>query len=158
MSEGYYTRAQIDAAIRFVFGVDTNLITDRTYYVAHHGTEVIGCGGWSWRTTLYGGDQRRVGSSERRDPATEAARIRAFFVSAAWARRGVGSALLHACTVAARHAGYRQLELMSTLPGVPLYAARGFEPIEEVRDVLPDGTEITFVRMRQSLGSDDSPS
>jgi GNAT superfamily N-acetyltransferase len=151
LSEGFYSPHQIDAAIRFVFGVDTNLIADGTYYAAHTGTELIGCGGWSWRRTLYGGDQRRVGSTDRLDPATEAARIRAFFVSPAWARHGVGSALLRACTMAAQNAGYRQLELMSTLPGAPLYAARGFAPIEEVHDTLPDGTNITWVRMRRAI-------
>lgn len=153
LSEGFYSQPQIDAAIRFVFGVDTNLIADGTYYAAHAAGELIGCGGWSWRRTLYGGDQRRVGSSDRLDPASEAARIRAFFVLPAWARHGVGSALLRACTLAAQHEGYRELELMSTLPGVPLYAARGFTPFEEVRDVLPDGTDIMWVRMRRSLGS-----
>lgn len=151
LSADFYTAAQIDAAIRYVFGVDTNLIADRTYYVAESAGSPVGCGGWSWRRTLYGGDQRRVGDTDRLDPSTEAARIRAFFVSPSWARRGIASALLDACTRAAEDAGYRQLELMSTLPGVPLYGARGFEPVEEVQDVLPDGTEITWVRMRKML-------
>ncbi|MFN8582768.1 MAG: GNAT family N-acetyltransferase [Gemmatimonadaceae bacterium] len=151
LSEGFYTERQIEAAVRYVFGVDTNLIADGTYFVAHVGAELVGCGGWSWRRTMYGGDQRRVGDVDRLDPAVDAARIRAFFVAPAWARRGVGTAVLQACTDAARKAGFRQLELMATLPGVPLYAARGFLPVEEVRDVLPDGTEIQWVRMRRPL-------
>ncbi|MFN8582999.1 MAG: GNAT family N-acetyltransferase [Gemmatimonadaceae bacterium] len=109
----------------------------------------IGCGGWSSRRTLYGGDQRLVGPPDRLRPGVDAAKIRAFFVAPAWARRGVGSAILDACVAAALHAGFQDLELMATLPGVPMYAARGFVAVENVQDVLPDGTRIDFVRMRR---------
>jgi GNAT superfamily N-acetyltransferase len=89
----------------------------------------------------------------RLDPATDAARIRAFFVAPAWARRGLGRLLLEVCTRAAAAEGYRALELMSTLPGVPLYRAAGFEPVEEVVDRLPGGVELAFVRMRRTLSA-----
>lgn len=151
LSVGFYSSRQIDAVIRFVFGVDTSLIEDRSYFVAQHASGVIGCGGWSQRRALYGGDQRRVGGIDRLDPRVDAARIRAFFVAPPWARRGVGSALLDACASAAWEAGFRKLELMATLPGVPLYAARGFTAAAEVHDRFPDGTEIDFVRMEKPL-------
>jgi GNAT superfamily N-acetyltransferase len=151
LSVGYYTPKQIDSAIRFVFGVDTSLIADGTYFVAEHEGVTAGCGGWSRRRALYGGDQRRVGETTFLDPATDAARVRAFFVAPAWARRGIGTLLLDACESAAREAGFHALELMATLPGVPLYAARGFREIEPVDDALPDGTVLPFVRMRREL-------
>jgi N-acetylglutamate synthase-like GNAT family acetyltransferase len=152
LSAGFYTPAQIESAIRYVFGVDTSLVADGTYLVAEHEGETAGCGGWSRRRALYGGDQRRVGETTFLDPATEAARIRAFFVAPSWARRGIGTLLLDACEAAASAAGFRALELMATLPGVPLYAARGFTEVESVADALPDGTILPFVRMRRALG------
>lgn len=151
LSEGFYSARQIEAAIRYVFGVDTTLVDDGSYLVVEQAGEIVGCGGWSARRAIYGGDQRRVGDVERLDPLLDAARIRAFFVAPGWARRGVGSALLDACEHAAFAAGFRALELMATLPGVPLYAARGFVGVDNVRDRLPDGTEIDFVRMRKPL-------
>ncbi len=149
LSAGYYSELQIESAIRYVFGVDSTLLDDQSYFVAEVGGRVIGCGGWSQRRTLYGGDQRRVGAPERLDPSKDAARIRAFFVAPDFARCGVGTAILEQCIAAARVAGFRQLELMATLPGVPMYEARGFEQEAGVEDVLPDGTAIRFVRMRR---------
>jgi GNAT superfamily N-acetyltransferase len=151
LSRGFYSERETAAAIRYVFGVDSALVHDGSYFVAELGGVVAGCGGWSRRRTLYGGDQRPVGGATFLDPATEPAKVRAFFVSPAYARRGVGSALLDACADAAWHAGFRSLELMATLPGVPLYAARGFAPVEDVVDELPDGTPLPFVRMRRPL-------
>lgn len=147
LSIGFYSAEQIDQAIRFVFGVDSTLVVDGTYFVAEVGTTLVGCGGWSRRRTLYGGDQRPVGVAELLDPATDAARIRAFFVHPQWARRGIGRGILAACIEAGRAAGFRRFELMATLPGVPLYEAESFRRIEDVVDVLPDGTSIPFVRM-----------
>jgi GNAT superfamily N-acetyltransferase len=151
LSVGYYSPAQIAAAVRYVFGVDSVLVADGTYFVALEGDTIAGCGGWSRRRTLYGGDQRPVGPAELLDPSVDAARIRAFFVAPEHARRGVGRRLLQACEDAARAAGYHRLELMATLPGVPLYAACGFREVERVTDVLPDGTPIEFVRMERCL-------
>ena len=158
LSQGYYSEAQIESAIRYVFGPDTQLIADGTYFVVQAEHTLVGCGGWSRRSTLYGGDQMKAGEDPLLDPATEAARIRAFFVHPAWARRGVGSALLEACFSAAREAGFRGLELMATLPGVPLYRAYGFEVAEAVETLLPDGVPVPFVRMvRPSIAPPGSP-
>jgi len=154
LSRGFYTPEQIDGAIRYVFGVDTTLIADRTYYAVESGGRLIACGGWSRRGALYGGDQRRMGEAPVLDPATDPARIRAFFVAPHHARRGIGRHLLDVCIVAARAEGYRALELMATLPGVPLYRACGFEAIEDVNDRLPNGIAVPFVRMRCSIAVD----
>jgi N-acetylglutamate synthase-like GNAT family acetyltransferase len=152
LSRGYYEAREIDSAIRHVFGVDTSLVRDRTYFVVEDGAQLLGCGGWSRRRTLYGGDQRPVGSvDDALDPAVDAARIRAFFVAPEAARRGVGRVLLEACTSAAREAGFRTLELMATLPGVPFYRTQGFIDVEPVTDLLPDGVPLRFVRMRREL-------
>ncbi|HEX2095066.1 MAG TPA: GNAT family N-acetyltransferase [Longimicrobiaceae bacterium] len=151
LSRGYYTPAQIESAIRHVFGPDTQLVADGTYFVAEAGGCLAGCGGWSRRRTLYGGDQMKETEDPLLDPATEAARIRAFFVHPEWARRGVGSAILRACTRAAREAGFRSLELMATLPSEPLYRAFGFEAVERVESTLPDGVVVDFVRMIRRL-------
>jgi len=151
LSRGFYSDAETAAAIRYVFGLDTALIDDQTYYVAELDGFLAGCGGWSRRNTLYGGDQRPVGEASLLDPAKDAARIRAFFVAPSAARRGVGRALLDECSRAANASGFRELTLMATLPGVPFYAALGFTPDEDVVDVLPDGTPLRFVRMSRRI-------
>jgi GNAT superfamily N-acetyltransferase len=151
LSRGYYSEAEIAAANRYVFGVDTTLVRDGTYYVCEAGGEAVACGGWSRRGALYGGDQRPMSESPLLDPARDPARIRAFFVHPAWARRGIGRRLLEVCTAAARKEGYRALELMATLPGVPLYAACGFVELERMRDRMPNGIEVPFVRMRKRI-------
>jgi GNAT superfamily N-acetyltransferase len=150
LSAGYYSAQEIDSAVRYVFGVDSNLVADETYLVVLEGEEIVGCGGWSRRRTLYGGDQRPVGSDEFLDPHVDPAKIRAFFVAPEHARRGIGRLLLEACVAAAREAGFRRFELMATLPGVPLYEACGFRRVRDVVDVLPDGTSLRFVQMERS--------
>jgi GNAT superfamily N-acetyltransferase len=151
LSIGYYTAPQIDAVVRHVFGVDTRLIEDQTYFMILDDGQPAGCGGWSRRRTLYGGDQRPMGGVDWLDPAVDAAKIRAFFVAPEFARRGVGRQLLASCEAAARDAGYSSLELMATLPGVPFYSALGFKPVRDVTDVLPDGTAIEFVHMQRPV-------
>lgn len=152
LSRGFYSDAETESAIRFVFGVDSALVRDGTYFLVERFGNLVGCGGWSRRRTLYGGDQRPVGSvDELLDPARDAARIRAFFVSPEAARTGVGRLLLDRCTAEAAAHGFRTLELMATLPGVPFYSAMGFEPMEDVVDRLPDGTPLRFVRMWRKL-------
>ncbi len=151
LSRGFYTGTEIEALCRFVFGVDSGLIEDGTYFVAELDGERAACGGWSRRRTLYGGDQRPVGEAARLDPKVDAARIRAFFVSPDFARRGLGRALLEACERAALEDGFQTLELMATLPGVPFYDALGFSAVEEARDTLPNGVEVRFVRMRKPI-------
>lgn len=150
LSPGYYTSEQTEAAIRHVFGVDSRLIADGTYYVAVDGETVVGAGGWSRHRTLYGGDQRPMGGGEALDPTVDAARIRAFFLARTHARQGIGARLLEACAAAASAAGFRNLELMSTLPGVPFYARLGFRELRRVADVLPDGTALEFVHMARA--------
>jgi len=126
LSTTFYTESIIESAIQNIFGVDTTLIADGTYFVAEcESTSVIcGCGGWSKRRTLFGGDQHKSEEDPLLDPRTDAARIRAFFVAPACARRGIGALLMQTCATAAFNAGFRQLELMATLPGVPLFGAR----------------------------------
>lgn len=167
LSVGFYTDAETDSAIRFVFGVDTTLVRDGSYFVVHDGDALAGCGGWSRRRTLYGGDQRPVdagatatgtsaataaaGDHDLLQPGVEPAKVRAFFVAPEHARRGVGRFLLAACLDAARAAGFTRVELMATLPGVPFYAALGFTPVRDVVDRLPDGTPLRFVQMQRDL-------
>jgi GNAT superfamily N-acetyltransferase len=158
LSRGFYTPEQIDGAIRYVFGVDTTLINDRTYYAVESDGVLVACGGWSRRGALYGGDQRRMAEAPVLDPARDPARIRAFFVSPAHARRGIGRRLLDVCIDAARAEGYQALELMATLPGVPLYRACGFEPVEEITDRLPNDVVLPFVRMRRAIAVDSQTS
>ncbi len=152
LSRGFYTEREAESAIRYVFGVDSTLISDGTYYVVEVGGALAACGGWSRRRTLYGGDQRPVGApDELLNPVCDAARIRAFFVAPEHARKGLGRVLLDHCVAAADGAGFRSLELMSTLPGVPFYEAQGFVRAESVSDVLPDGVAVGFVRMTRAL-------
>ena len=151
LSRDYYTETETESAIRYVFGVDSALVADRTYFVVESGGVIVGCGGWSRRRTLYGGDQRPVGPQELLDPALDPARIRAFFVAPEAARQGVGRCLFDACVGAAAKAGFKSVELMSTLPGVPFYAALGCDAVEPVTDTLPDGVALRFVRMRREI-------
>jgi N-acetylglutamate synthase-like GNAT family acetyltransferase len=151
LSRGFYSPEETESAIRYVFGVDTLLIDDQTYFVAELDGSLAGCGGWSRRDTLYGGDQRPVGTASLLDPARDPARIRAFFVSPSAARRGVGRTILAACTRAALSAGFHSLTLMATLPGVPFYEALGFTAAEDVVDTLPDGTALRFVKMSMDI-------
>src|SRR5919107_1519990 len=151
LSLGDYSEEQVEAALASVFGVDTDLIHDGTYYVAEAGNEPIGCGGWSKRRTLFGGDRYGARDSGYLDPRTEPAKIRAFFVRPGWARRGVAGAILETCEREARARGFRSLELMATLPGVRLYAARGYEAGEQVAYEIAEGVKIEFVPMRKEL-------
>src|SRR5512147_368920 len=151
LSRGSYSAEETESAIRFVFGPDSRLIADGTYFVAEEDGRLAGCGGWSRRRTLFGGDQMKAAEDPLLDPATDAARIRAFFVHPDFARRGVGSRILEACVEAARAAGFRRLELAATLPGVPLYAARGFRERERLEVPMPDGRRLAVVRMERDL-------
>src|SRR5579872_2480581 len=150
LREGY-SAEQVEAALGNALGVDRQLIRDETYFLAEAGTEIIGCGGWSKRKTLFGADHGPVKDDAWLDPATDAARIRAFFVHPTWARRGIGTQLLGACEAAAIGEGFSRLELAATLPGVPLYKARGFEEFERLEVSLPGGQVLPVVRMRKTL-------
>jgi GNAT superfamily N-acetyltransferase len=151
LSNGYYTPQETEAAIRWVYGVDRTLIEDGTYFIVESETgELAGCGGWSRRRKLFGGDQHSGGENPLLDPATEPAKIRAFFVTPEHARRGVGKMLLTHCSAIAAEEGFQRLELMATLPGVPFYREYGFREVEPVREVLPDGTTLSFVKMERA--------
>ncbi len=151
LSRGDYSEEQVEAAIASVFGVDTELILDGTYYVAEAEGSPVGCGGWSRRRTLFGGDRYAERDSGELDPSAEPAKIRAFFVHPGWARRGVGAAILETCEREARARGFRSVELMATLPGLRLYRACGYEGDERVAYDLGDGVRIEFVPMRKAL-------
>jgi GNAT superfamily N-acetyltransferase len=150
LREGY-SAEQVEAALGNALGVDRQLIRDGTYFVAETNGKIVGCGGWSKRKTLFGSDHGPVKDDAWLDPARDPARIRAFFVHPAWARRGIGSQLLEACEKAAAAEGFSRLELAATLPGVPLYSARGFVAAERFEVPLPNGLTLPVVRMSKSL-------
>lgn len=145
-----YSAQQIEGALRGAFGVDTQLILDRTYFVAEESGTLIGCGGWSYRRTLFGGDARADREVGDLDPRKDAAKIRAFFVHPEHARRGVGRAILEACERAARAQGFTRFEMMATLPGVRLYEVCGYQADERVSYPLGPDLTIDFVRMSKS--------
>lgn len=155
LQAGFLSEAQIEAS-REVMGMDTQLIDDRTYFVIEaHRIEMkrvaVGCGGWSRRATLYGGDHSKGRSARLLDPACEAARIRAMYTHPAWARRGIGKLILGLCEAAATEAGYRRAEMMATLSGEPLYRACGYRPIEHIEDETSGGIKVPLIRMGKDL-------
>jgi GNAT superfamily N-acetyltransferase len=149
LSINYYTDAQIESSIKYLFGVDTQLVIDGTYYVAEMDNIIVGCGGWSKRNTLFGGDQHKEIADPLLDPKKDAARIRAFFVHPDYARRGIGRHIINVCETAAKANGFTRFELGATLPGVPLYTAMGYEPLERVDATLPDGEILGVLKMRK---------
>lgn len=146
-----YSPPQIEGALRGAFGVDSQLLADETYFVVEDSGQIVGCGGWSFRSTLFGGDARAGRDSSILDPKTQAAKIRAFFVDPGHARRGIGSLLLDHCENQARAYGYRQVELMATLPGAKLYSARGYAGGSRVHFDVGSGERIEFIPMRKPL-------
>ena len=148
-----YSAAQIEGALQGAFGVDTQLIRDGTYFVAADGARMVGCCGWSRRRTLFGGDARTDRDAAELDPRVDAAKIRAFFVHPDFARRGIGTAILERCERDAAARGFTRFELMSTLPGVRLYAARGYAAGEAMQWTLPGGLMIEFVPMTRQARS-----
>lgn len=147
----HYSPTQMDAAIGPVFGVDRQLIADGTYYIAEHMGVVVAGGGWSRRLAEYGSDRGRVTEEPALDPAQDPARIRAFFVHPAFARRGIGRALLTTCEVAAQATGFRQAVLVATLTGEPLYTQCGYVVIVRYDVELPSGIRLPMVRMTKNL-------
>ncbi len=146
-----YSEQQIEGAITTVFGVDTDLILDGTYFVADNDGQLIGCGGWSKRRTLFGGDQYATRDAAELDPKTEAAKIRAFFIRPEHARKGIARAILSACEAEAKAAGFQSLELMSTLPGIKLYRACGYEEFDRLKLEVGENLTIGLVPMRKQL-------
>ena len=150
-----YSAAQIDGALRSVYGVDSQLIVDGTYFVAEQtsgkGSLIVGCGGWSKRRTLYGGDQYAGREDSLLDPTREGAKIRGFFVHPKWARRGSGGLILQVCEDAARTAGFTRLELGATLSGIAFYLAKGYVEVENEAVPLGNGETLPIVKMAKLL-------
>ncbi len=161
-----YSPTQIESALVTVFGVDSQLIDDGTYFVAEanapainpekrHGAQaertIVGCGGWSKRKTLYGSDHWTGREDELLDPRVDAAKIRAFFIHPEWARRGIGSLILKTCEDAAAASGFRRCEMGATLTGVKLFGAKGYEAIENISVPLKNGEGLPVVRMSKTL-------
>jgi GNAT superfamily N-acetyltransferase len=144
----YYLPEQTEGAIGTVFGVDTQLIRDGTYFVATADARIVGCGGWSKRKTSYGGDSAKRGDDPLRDPGCEPAMIRAFFVHPEFARRGIGREILRLSETAARAAGFRDLEIVATLPGEPLYRACGYVAVRRFEIPLTNGASLPVVQMK----------
>jgi GNAT superfamily N-acetyltransferase len=150
-----YSPGQIEAALKSVYGVDSQLIADGTYFVAEAvdtaQTQIVGCGGWSKRQTLYGGDQYVGREDSLLDPSQDAAKIRAFFVHPKWARRGIGSLILEACQDAAVAAGFTRLEMGATLSGVAFYRAKGYAEVENQEVPLGNGEALPIVKMAKEV-------
>jgi GNAT superfamily N-acetyltransferase len=149
LQKGFLDAAQIEAS-RAIMGLDAQLIDDGTYFVVEESGRVAGCGGWSRRATLYGGDHSAGRDAALLDPAVEPAKVRAMYTHPDFARRGVGRLILGLCEGAARAEGFRVLDLMGTMAGRPLYEAAGFRVIEKLSDDA-GGVPVPLVRMRKEL-------
>ena len=148
----YYDDRQTASAVRFVAHADPLIIADGTYFVLEADGELVGCGGWSRRDRLYTGSGESDDDGRLLDPATEPAKVRAMFVRSDWTRRGLGRRILDECERAARAEGFERLALLATLPGVPLYAACGFEPIgDEFEVALEDGVPLGCLAMEKPI-------
>lgn len=148
-----YTAQQIESALIYIYGIDTRLILDGTYFAAEIDGEIVGCGGWSKRKSVYGGDQAKVSDSDNlRNPATDPAAIRAMFTHPDFARRGIARAIMHEAESAARRAGFKRLELLATLTGMPVYEKSGFTPVRAENMFMPDGVVLPAVYMEKWIG------
>jgi len=151
LQHGFLTPEQVRASHK-VMGLDTQLVADRTYFLVEEDGQLAGCGGWSYRATLYGGDDSVVAREPARlDPARDAAKVRAMYTDPDFARRGIGRMVLDLCEGAARDAGFARVELMGTMAGVPLYSACGYVGVEEVLSAPIDGVRVPLLRMEKAL-------
>jgi GNAT superfamily N-acetyltransferase len=149
LQKGFLSPEEIESS-RAIMGIDTQLIRDGTYYVVLDGETVAGCGGWSRRATLYGGDHTPGRDAELLDPSVDAAKVRAMYTNPAYVRRGVGRLILSLCQQAAKDEGFTRLELMGTMAGEPLYTTYGFVPIERLTDDR-GGVAVPLVRMGKTI-------
>ncbi len=156
-----YTEHQLQAALGLWLGVDSRLVEDGTYFIVeapdNGATVLVGCGGWSKRKTPYGSDHRPGREDALLDPATDAAKIRAFFVHPNWARRGIGAMILHHCERAALNAGFTRCEMGATLSGVPFYRSHGYESAGQIELPLPDGKTLPILKMVKDLPATRTP-
>jgi len=156
LSRDEYSDRQIELSIESVFGVDVELIADKTYFVAEADGMIVGCGGWSKRKTLYGSSiYTESRDSEMLDPAVDPAKIRAFFIHPDWARKGIGTAILEKCEDEALRFGFKKAEMMATLPGVKLYAERGYSGTEELAVPVGGGQHIICIKMSKILDKEN---
>ena len=151
LGAAFYDARQNASFVLHVAKVDGQLVDDGTYFVAAHDDEITACGGWSRRDKLFTGNEVAAGGARWLDPKTEPARVRAMFVAPSWARRGLGRQILEACEEAARADGFLRVELMATLPGVPLYRAAGYSADGAVRRRPSDGVSLPCIRMHKAL-------
>jgi GNAT superfamily N-acetyltransferase len=140
------------AASFAVMGLDTQLIKDRTYFVIETESRIAGCGGWSRRATLFGGDHSGGRDAALLDPAKDAARVRAMYTHPDFTRRGIGRLVLELCETAAARDGFRRVELAATMAGVPLYRACGYTDIEAFESDTPSGVKVPLIRMGKRIG------
>jgi GNAT superfamily N-acetyltransferase len=151
LQHGFLSPEQVRASHK-VMGLDTQLVKDGTYFVLERAGQIAGCGGWSFRATLYGGDDSVVAREPvRLDPATDAAKIRAMYTDPGFVRQGVGRRVMELCEGAARAAGFSRTEMMATMAGIPLYEVCGYRPVEEVLSAPIDGVRVPLVRMEKRL-------
>ena len=152
LQASYYTTAQIEGALGTVFAVDRQLIEDKTYFIVESASQIVGCGGWSRRSTAYGCNLSKTGADEGLlDPAFHAAKIRAFFVHPAWARRGIGTQIMRQCELAALAAGFQTIEIVATLAGEPLYFRFGYQTIDRFEISLPNNHTLPVVKMSKKF-------
>ena len=149
LQKGFLTPQQIESS-RMIMGLDSQLVADGTYFIIESDGQIAGCGGWSRRATLYGGDHTPGREPALLDPATDAARVRAMYTHPGFARRGVGRLILELCEAAAKAEGFKRLELMGTMSGKPLYESYGFEPIEDIVDDR-GGAPVPLTRMGKAI-------
>lgn len=151
LQDTFLTPEQV-AASHKVMGLDTQLVRDGTYFIVESGDRIAGCGGWSWRSTLYGGDESVVSREPAAlNPATDAARIRAMYTDPDFARQGVGRLVIRLCEKAAMRAGFRRATMMATMAGVPLYKACGYAEVEPVLSGSVNDLRVPLVRMEKNL-------
>jgi GNAT superfamily N-acetyltransferase len=151
LQHDFLSPAQVIASHK-VMGIDTQLVRDGTYFLLEADGVIAGCGGWSYRATLYGGDDSVVAREPALlDPAHDAAKVRAMYTNPDFTRRGIGRRMLALCEDAARQAGFHRVELMGTMAGVPLYRACGYTPVESIESKPIDGVRVPLLRMHKSL-------
>jgi GNAT superfamily N-acetyltransferase len=147
----FYDNKTIESALQGAFGVDTQLIKDKSYFVIENNGRIIACAGWSFRKTLFGSDSNNLRNPEKLNPATDAAKIRAFFIHPNYARQGLGKVLLDTCEKAAQKHGFSKTELMSTLSGIQFYTKNGYQGSDYIQHDMGNEHFIRFLPMYKNL-------